>query len=133
LTLGPNAEATRQAFERWNAGDRTPPVDQMDPEIEIHTPIGVAFKGEPFRGHEGAREWLANLDENFDQWELRPEEFREEGDTVLVLGSIHTRGRGSGVVLDQEVGWVLRFRAGRVVRLQTYLDRDEALAASGLS
>jgi hypothetical protein len=47
LTLSPNAEWVLQAFERWNAGDRTPPLERFDPEIEVSTVIGNAFAGEP--------------------------------------------------------------------------------------
>jgi ketosteroid isomerase-like protein len=83
-----NVERIRRAFERWNAGDREPPLDDFDPDIEIKTTIGDAFRGEPFRGHEGAREWLAGLDENFERWDLIADEFHDQGDAVVVLGHV---------------------------------------------
>jgi ketosteroid isomerase-like protein len=133
LTLGPNAEWVRQAFERWNAGDRTPPLEGMDPDVEIHTKIAGAFESEPFRGHEGARAWLAALDENFETWQLIPEKWHDRGDRLVLLGKIHARGRASGIELDQPIGWVADFRAGKLVRLHTYLDHQEALRAGGIS
>jgi ketosteroid isomerase-like protein len=128
-----NVERIRSAFERWNAGDREPPLDDFDPDIEITTTIGVAFRGEPFRGHEGAREWLAALDENFDRWDLIADEFHDRGDTVVVLGHVRARGRASGVELDQVVGWLLRLRNGKVYYFQSFLDHEEALTAGGIS
>jgi uncharacterized protein len=133
LTESANVKLIRGAFERWNGGDRTPPLELIDPEVEIRTAIGDAFSGEPFRGHQGAREWLAALDENFETWELLPEEFMDRGDTVVATGRLHARGRGSGIELDQEVGWVFEIREGRMLRLHTFLDREEALAAGGIS
>jgi ketosteroid isomerase-like protein len=128
-----NVQLIRTAFERWNAGDRKPPLELFDPDVEIRTAIGDAFRGEPFRGHEGAREWLAGLDENFETWDLVPEEFLERGETIVVLGRIRARGRGSGIELDQDVGWVFHIRDGKMLRLHTFLDREEALAAGGIS
>ena len=129
MTLGPNAEWVRQAFERWNAGDRTAPLERIDPDAEIHPAIGGALQSEPYRGHEGMRAWLDAVDENFETWMLIPEEWHERGDTLVLLGKIHARGRGSGIELDQKIGWVARFRAGKLVYLRTYLDHEEALQA----
>jgi ketosteroid isomerase-like protein len=133
VTEGPNAARIHAAITRWNGGDRSVPLDEIHPDVEIQTGIGDAFQGEPFRGHAGARQWLASLDENFETWEVIMDEVREQGDTVLVLGSVHARGRGSGIELMQDVGWIYEFEDGRMIRLQTYYDRAQAVAASGLS
>ena len=133
MTLGPNAEWVREAFERWNAGDRTPPLERFDPDVEIGTVIGDAFQGEPYRGHDGARAWLAALDENFETWKLTPEKWHERGDLLVVLGQIHARGRGSGIEFDQPIAWVAKFRDGKLLHMQTYFDHREALAAGGIS
>lgn len=133
MALGPNAEWVREAFERWNAGDREPPLERFDPDVEVTTVIAGALESEPYRGHEGVRAWLANLDENFEVWTIVPEEWHERGDTVVVLGKIHARGRGSGIELDQSIAWVARFRAGKLILVHTYLDHEEALRAGGIS
>ena len=105
----------------------------MHPDVEIQTGISDAFQGQPFRGHEGARQWLAALDENFETWRIVMDECREQGDVVVVLGEVHARGRGSGIELVQEVGWVYEFRDDKMIRLQTYYDHAQALAAGGIS
>jgi len=133
VTEGGNVARIRAAIERWNAGDRTAPLEDIDPEVEIRTGIGDAFQGEPFRGHEGARQWLAGLDENFETWEILMDECREQGNVVLVLGGVRAKGRGSGIELEQEIGWVYEFRDDKMIRLHTYYDREQAIAASGLS
>ena len=133
MSAGSNADRVRRAIARWNSGDRAAPLDDIHPDVEIRTGIGDAFQGEPFRGHDGARQWLAALDENFETWTIVMDEFREQGDVVVVLGSVHARGRGSGIELDQQVGWVYEFRDDKMFRLNTYYDRAQALAAVGLS
>ena len=133
MTPGPNVAWILEAFERWNAGDRTPPIERVDPGVEIHTLFGDAFQGEPYRGHDGVRAWLAALDESFETWTITAHEVHERGETVVVLGNVHFRGRGSGVEADQPVAWVARFREEKLVRLQAYVDHQEALAAGGIS
>jgi ketosteroid isomerase-like protein len=130
---GPNAAWVAASFERWNTGDRSAPLERFDPDVEIHTVISDAFQGEPFRGHDGARAWLANLDENFETWRVEPDEYHEHGDTLVVLGNVHARGRGSGIEFDQPIAWVAKFRDGMLVRLRTYVSREEALAAGGIT
>jgi spermidine synthase len=76
---------------------------------------------------------LAALDENFETWEIVMDDVREQGDTVVVLGSVRARGRGSGIELVQDVGWIYEFEDGRMIRLQTFYDHAQALAASGIS
>jgi ketosteroid isomerase-like protein len=128
-----NAQAIKRALERWSAGDRTPLLDDIHPEIEIHTLIASAFKGEPYRGYDGAREWLAGLDESFERWDVEVDEIRVRGEVAAVLGAVHARGRGSGLELDLPTALVIDFRDGRVIRIRIFQDRDEALAAGGLT
>jgi ketosteroid isomerase-like protein len=127
----PNVQAIKRALVRWNSGDRTPPLDEIHPQIEIYALIASAFKGEPYRGYDGAREWLAGLDESFERWDFELDEIRERGDMAVVLGEIHARGRGSGLELDLPTALVVDFRDGRVIRIRIFQDRDEALAAGG--
>jgi ketosteroid isomerase-like protein len=126
-----NLERIKLAFERWNSGDREIDFDTIDPEIEMHTPL-ASTRGVPYRGHEGFRQWLADIDEQFEVWELRVEEWREiEGDRVLGLGALHARGRGSGVELDQPMAWTFSFRAGKLSRFEVFYDREKELQAEG--
>jgi hypothetical protein len=46
---------------------------------------------------------------------------------VVVLASYHGRGKGSGVEVDQRGAHVFELRAGKVVRLEIFADRDRAI------
>ena len=86
-------------------------------------------------GHEGVRQWIDDMKRDWEAFEPRPEDFRDLGDDrVLALGSWHARGRGGNVPLDfPQAAWLARYREGRLVRMQTFTERDEALEAAGLS
>lgn len=124
----PNAEIVRNAFQWWNA-DRESFIEIVDPEVEISVASSEVTGGVPFRGHEGYRRWVATMEESFEVWELCPQTFEERGETVLVLGTMCLRGRGSGVELEQETGWIVDVREGKLLRLRSHLSHIEARRA----
>jgi ketosteroid isomerase-like protein len=50
-----------------------------------------------------------------------------------VLTRYRGRGKGSGVPVDNEGAHVWALRDGKVVRLEIFADRADALAAAGLA
>jgi ketosteroid isomerase-like protein len=120
-----NTEIVRDAFDWWNE-DRESFIEIVDPDAEISVASSEVTGGRPFRGHEGYRRWIATMEESFEVWELCPQSFEERGDTVLVLGTMCVRGRGSGVELDQETGWIVDLRDGKLRRLRSYLSHAAA-------
>jgi ketosteroid isomerase-like protein len=54
------------------------------------------------------------------------------GDRVVVTLHFKGRGKGSGVEVDARSHQVHTLRDGKLIRLDEYLDRDEALEAAGL-
>jgi ketosteroid isomerase-like protein len=68
-----------------------------------------------------------------DSIRFEPESVRPVGrDRVLVFIRAHGTGLGSGIEVDARGAHLFTIRDGRVVRLQSYTDRDAALAAAGL-
>ena len=105
----------------------------IDPEIELHSAIIGGAEGNTYRGHDGFREWMAESDATFAELQMEPEEWRDLGDEVLMIGRLHARGRESGVEIDSAIAWLLTLRDGRIVQARGYLDPKEALEAAGLS
>lgn len=87
-----------------------------------------------YRGPDGVRQFIEDMKGDWDVFESRAEEFCDLGDDrVLVLGTWRARGRGSGVELDfQKAAWLMHFRDGKVVRMQTFTDREKAFEAAGI-
>ena len=127
-----NLQQLKGAFDRWNAGDRDIDFDTIDPEVELYTPLS-STRGGPYRGHEGFRQWLSDIDDQFAEWELRVAEWRTLDDgRLLGLGEIHARGRESGVELDQELAWLFELRDGTVIRYDAFYDQAAGREAAGL-
>ena len=85
--------------------------------------------------HDEVRDWLEEMKRDWTSFEVRPEQFRDLGNgRVLALGSWRAQGRGSEVPLEfPQAAWLVQYRKGKLVRLQTFTERKQALEAAGLS
>jgi ketosteroid isomerase-like protein len=71
------------------------------------------------------------------QWEdfrLDLEELIDFGDHVVVsVTRHHGRGRESGIEMDFQVFYVHRLRDGKLIRMEMFFSREQALEAANLS
>jgi ketosteroid isomerase-like protein len=95
--------------------------------------LGGTVEGRSFRGREGIEEYFGELRETWEEFRLVVDEFRDLGDSVLLLGSLEGRGRGSGVPVVLPISVLGDYREGRIWRCRTFSDHGEALRAAGLS
>jgi ketosteroid isomerase-like protein len=127
-----NLERARAAVEAWNEGRREDVFDLLDAAVEIETPFS-SVAGTPYVGADGYRRWVADVDQQFESFALRVDEYRTASEgRVVAIGAAQVRGRGSGVELLQPAVSVLDFREGRVSRLRIYADTAAGLRAAGL-
>ena len=106
----------REAWAKWNAGERDPAALGAITDDFV---LDSAMTGRTFYGHEGLLVWMREIDANFDAWELRLDELRSvSADRWVGFGSVHLRGKGSGIEFDQPVGWVFDFEGEKVARMQ---------------
>ena len=63
---------------------------------------------------------------------MEPEEFLDADQRVVAFVRQRTIGQGSGAALEREDAMVFEVRDGKIVRLDYYNDRAEALKAVGL-
>ena len=132
-----NVEIARRIFEAFNRTFTEGSDDLyalLDPDVEW-IPVMAILEGRSYHGHEGVRQWIVDMKRDWEAFEPRPEDFRDLGDDrVLALGSWRARGRGGDVPLDfPRAAWLGQYRDGRLVRMQTFTERRDALEAAGLS
>jgi ketosteroid isomerase-like protein len=127
-----NVEFLQRIFSRWNAGERTFADEEIHPDMVLVS-RGI-MAGHPLRGRAGLRGWFREIDEQFDEFTLTVEEWRDAGDRVGVLGHVHLHGRQQDIAFDYPAGFVVEIRGGQVTRMETFVDDPaEALEAAGLS
>src|SRR5262245_61319486 len=127
-----NVETFLQGLDGYNRRDLAPMLKVLHPEAEWYPFTADAEGDHPYHGYEGFKNWWANVDATFEEFCVSVGEVRDLGDAVLALGQLRARFR-SGVSLDTEVGWLVRFRDGLCVWGRTYQSHVEALEAAGLS
>ena len=104
--------------------------DVIDPEIEIHD--HDVPDGDVFRGHAGWLRWERTFDSAWERVSVEPEEYIDAGgDKVVQLHRLAAQGRG-GISLERQDGVVYTLRDGKIVRMDYYGSRVEALEAVGL-
>ena len=86
----------------------------------------------PTQGHDAVRASLAYWKGEWHDYELLPEGFVDSGDRVVVTVRLRGRGRGSGVEVDARFYDLFTLRDGKIVRMDQFTERSEALGAAGL-
>jgi ketosteroid isomerase-like protein len=127
-----NVEIVRQCTEYWANRDFSAIIEILDPNAVLDLSRNV-FNPDVYRGVEGFKRWVENVDEVWERFEAELEEIVDGADRVVSAVRMSGRGRGSGVEVDMRVFQVWHFREGKLVRLTGgYRDRAEALEAAGL-
>jgi ketosteroid isomerase-like protein len=95
------------------------------------------FRGWPeqqtYEGVEGARVFLRDWLEAWDDWELEVEALHDAGDKVVVILRQRGQSKTSGLPVNMAFGQVWTIRDGKSARMEMYADPVEALEAVGLS
>jgi len=124
-----NVEVVRRAFayEVYGRGDRAEAEAIFDPYVVMKpTEEGPSY------GLDAVRDNFEHWREAWDELEVRVEEVIDAGDRVLLTAHHRGRGQGSGVEVDTRFYEVYMLRDCKVVRVDEFSDRAEALEAAGL-
>jgi ketosteroid isomerase-like protein len=127
-----NVEVARRALDAVTRRDLSALVDLTDPAIEWRSFFAALSEGGEYRGHDGMRSYLTDLDEAFEMLRVEVDDMLDAGDLVLGVGRIHYCGKGSGVSADVAAGWLFKLRGGRLSYFRAFADPDKALEAVGL-
>jgi ketosteroid isomerase-like protein len=126
-----NIELARDLFEHWAKRDYDALMADAKPDVEIYSRF-ASLGGEPYRGREGVVRWIAEIEAIFGRFDVSTDDFRDLEDGVLILGSIRLQAKGSGIEMDQPMGWFLELEEGKLARMRFYSSHAEALGAAGL-
>ena len=128
----PPEETIRAGFDAFNRGDYDAWIAVYDEDVEFldlaETPDTAAF-----RGHAGARAWLAKLQEAWGEgFRFEPRGITQGDGAVVVDARASGVGTGSGVPIEMTVHIVMHYRDQKVIWTRAFIDRAEALEAAGL-
>ncbi len=129
-----NVETFKRGIDAYNRRDVEALLEELHPQAEWRPLLPVLLGGEAalYKGHEGARQGIRELEEAFSELRAEPVEFRDLGERVLTIGHLHGLGRESGIAVESPISWLADFKDGKVIRIREYLDPGEASEAAAL-
>ena len=110
-------------------------VEDID-EALTHADPGIVWnpiEELPTEGHGAVRASLARWKAEWHDYKVIPEEYVDRGDSVVVTVLLRGRGRGSGVEIDARFYDVYTLRDGKIIRMDQFTERGQALEAAGLA
>ena len=128
-----NVDTVRRAYEHFRAtGDVLPEALDLDFVWDM-SKFGGWPERQTYPGIEGARQFLADWSESWEDWEVEQlDDLRDAGDRVV--GAYRQRGRAkaTGMPLEMDFAQVWTFRDDKLIRMEMYASAQEALEAVGL-
>jgi ketosteroid isomerase-like protein len=127
-----NVDVVRALYERFGEGDFRASVDLFDRHVSFVL-LPDAPEAEAYVGVEAVARGTRLLFETWADLTMEAEELIAAGDTVLV--SVRQRGvaRISGVPTEAHYFTLWSFRGRKVIRIENFPERAQALEAAGLS
>jgi ketosteroid isomerase-like protein len=128
-----NVEVVRRAMEAFGRGDRAALLDEISPEVVVQQTAPIP-DARTYHGHDGFVLVISDWAQIFDDLVMTAEELTDAGSNK-VLACVHqkARGSGSGVPVEFDTWFVYSVGGGKIVRLEMFNYREEALEAAGLS
>jgi uncharacterized protein len=125
-------DAARGFADAITRVDRDAALAVCHPEVELQSVLGIS--GRNYRGHDGILEYFDDVTSAWEDWTVEVERVEEAADgRVVIVMTMHARGRGSGVTLAARTAHIWTLSDGRLLRNQLYREPEQALRDLGLS
>lgn len=128
MTDEEKVELVRASYAAWSRRDLAAMHEHVHPDFELIQAQEVPG-ATTYGGLEGLEEVSRQFAETWEEFEQKPIEFKVAGDLLAARVHQRARGRGSGIVVEQDVGHVVEMRGRRLARIVTYSDPSEAFRA----
>lgn len=114
-------------FNAFNQRDVESIVELCAPRMEFFTVTGEEIgRGAPYVGPEGLRDYLADVEQFWEELLITPGSLERRGDRLLVLGRVYVRNRELGI-RDMPVAWIWQVEDALFVRGEVFADPTEAV------
>jgi ketosteroid isomerase-like protein len=129
-----HVERARRAVEGYNNLDVNLMLDDDASDgFEWVPAMPGAVEGRTYRGRKGIEEYVEEIRETWEVLRVVDADYRDLGESVLVLGRLEGRGLASGVHVDAPIGLIFELRWDKAWRSRAFLDHGEALRAAGVA
>ena len=123
--------AVHRFFDGFNRRDIDTVLSAFERGAEMATVTSVELEDRGYHGHQGIRDYLQSVSEIWETLHLYPDDVRDLGGSVLVLGRWRSSGRESGAEVETPVAWIFQVSGSKITSSRAYRSHAEALRASG--
>ncbi len=128
---GEGEAAARRFADAVTRGDRAAALALCHPEIEFNSVLGIS--GRAYVGHDGIREYFDDVEAAWRDWTVEIERVTEAADgRVVIVMTMHARGKGSGASLSERTAHIWTLRDGKLLHNEPYREPERALEDLGL-
>jgi ketosteroid isomerase-like protein len=114
-------------FNAFNRRDADSVVALCSEEMEFLAVTGEEIGREsPYRGREGLREYLADVERVWEELLITPSTVEARGERLLVCGRVYVRSRELGI-RDMPAAWIWVVNDGLFVRGEVFADPARAI------
>ncbi len=128
-------DVVRTLFAAFSARDREGCLAVLHPDLQFwaQPTAELADRGDPYRGHDGFRAYLDDVERVWASFSVAPGNFRAAAGGVICFGEAVGVPRDGGEERRQPVIWVFRLRDGLVAFCRVARTAEEATRmAAGL-
>jgi ketosteroid isomerase-like protein len=125
-----NVDLVRRSFDHFNATGEFL-WQSFHEGVEVHD-HDTPDQGD-YRGHAGLGRYLEDWAAAWSEFSMEPEEFLDVGERVVMVFRMKATGLGSGVAVERHDAMVFTVRDEKIVRLDYYNNRADALKAVGMA
>jgi ketosteroid isomerase-like protein len=119
----------RRFFELTAPEDPSAVVEVLHPDVVWFGTRGGLDENQVLQGPDAVVEYLREIREPWQRFDVELERFIEAGDTVVVFSRETAQSRQGGPEMHNDMASMFRVREQKIAEMIGYLDRDEALRA----
>jgi uncharacterized protein len=126
-----NVDIVQRIFDGWATGEFRTGLTDLAPDVVfvVRHPFPEAVET---AGPDGIQEYMRRFLDNWKSYAIDATDLRAVGDIVVADAVQHGEGKASGIEMEQQFFMLFTFRGGKIVRIESILERGQALEAAGL-
>jgi ketosteroid isomerase-like protein len=115
------------------AGNDARISESLDPNVVWFGTRGGLDEAQVLRGPDAVLEYLREIGEPWERFDVEVERLFEAGDTVVAFLRESAKARHGGLEVQNDTATIFKVRQQKIVEMRGYLDRNEALRAARLT
>ena len=131
--MGQNLDTIKQGYQRYGEGDVDGAAEAWTDDIRWEGSNSTDLPGGGVHeGKDAVKQALQDIPNHWDEFSVQPDEWIEDGETVVVLGHNTGTPKGGGSQVKVPFVHIWRFQDGKASRVQLLTDTLEVARALGI-